>query len=91
MFEVTDNLKSAIYLLNIYTGGSFDVWSLAGSSKASCRAHVMSALHGKKMPQSKSGVNALQAELFCRVDARGDYERAREKDCQIKCRGILNS
>jgi hypothetical protein len=58
--EVLETLR----IIGIYTAGRYDIWMLAGSSKASCRAHVMSVLCGVKTPQSKSGVNAIQAKLF---------------------------
>lgn len=54
----------ALTTLRIYSK-SGDIYALAGSAKASCRAHVMADLLGvDKAPQSKSGVNAIRAEFY---------------------------
>lgn len=66
--ELTDNQKEAIRLLGAYTAGRFDIWELAGNAKASCRAHIMSALNGKRTPQSKSGVYAMYEAFFSLSD-----------------------
>jgi hypothetical protein len=60
------NEREALRLLGVYTAGRFDVWALAGSQRASCRAHIMSELLGVKTPQSKAGVNAIR-DAFYRV------------------------
>lgn len=60
-------LYEACRLLAAYTAYRIDPWILAGPAKASCRAHVMSALMGRRMPQSKSGVSALKDELHRRA------------------------
>jgi hypothetical protein len=64
-------MNEAIRLLGVYTAGRFDIWALAGSSRASCRAHVMSALKGHKVPQSQSGVTALREEFCNQARAHG--------------------
>jgi hypothetical protein len=58
------NLEETLRLIGTYTAGRYDLWVLAGNAKASVRAHIMSVLLGKKTPQAKSGVNALQSELY---------------------------
>jgi hypothetical protein len=54
----------AIRLLSRYTAGQFDVYALAGSSKASCRADIMSELNGVRTPQAKACITALRARFF---------------------------
>lgn len=54
------NQTAALRLLGVYTAGRFDFWILAGPAKASCRAHIMSALAGYRVPQSRAGVTALR-------------------------------
>ena len=71
--------KEAIRLLGIYTAGRFDIWMLAGSSKASVRAHIMSVLLGTKTPQSRSGINALRSEFYSRLNITGECEAHREQ------------
>jgi hypothetical protein len=45
-------LYAACRLIDVYCGGRFyDLWQLAGPAKASCRAHVMSTLLARKVPQ----------------------------------------
>lgn len=68
---MNDNHREALRLLGVYTAGRFDPWILMGPSKASCRAHVMSAFNGKKTPQSKSGVNAIKEAFYAIVNAEG--------------------
>ncbi len=85
-------LVEAVRLLGIYTAGRFDAWLLAGPAKASCRAHVMSALAGQRMPQSKSGVVAIRAELYRQSAIAGcdfsgcDCEALRERAFMAFCR-----
>ena len=74
---VIPNVKEAIQLLNIYTAGRFDIWMLAGSARASCRAHVMSTLNGYKTPQSKSGVTALRSAFYSALNITGECEAHR--------------
>lgn len=57
------NTTQAIRLFSAYTAGRFYVWGLAGSAKASCRAHIMSAILGRKATQRESGINALRDAL----------------------------
>ena len=73
-----DTTKEALRLLGIYTTGRFDIWALAGDAKASCRAHVMSALLGRKVPRSKSGVTAIREELYSRGNITGTCGAHRE-------------
>ena len=82
-----DTTKEALRLLGIYTAGRFDIWALAGDSKASCRAHVMSALVGKKMPKSKSGVTAITAEFYQRGGIVGSCIAHREDNFRQWAKG----
>ncbi len=70
-------LGEAIRLLGIYTAGRYDVWILAGRAKASCRAHVLSTLLDKTVPQSKAGVNAIRDAFYsaCRITGETINER----------------
>src|SRR2546426_5946521 len=71
--DTAPNLKEALRVLGSYTAERYDVWMLAGNSRASYRAQVMSVLKGIRVPQSKAGVHALRAAL---------YEAANiERDC----------
>lgn len=64
MTTIDQNTTKAIRTLGIYTAGRFDIWGLAGSSRASCRAHVMADLLGlPRIAQSKAGVYALLSEF----------------------------
>lgn len=73
------NHIEALKLLRTYTAGRFDVWALAGNSKASCRAHIMSTLTGVKVPQSKAGVNAIRDAFHAIAKPEGNCIYAREK------------
>lgn len=66
-------LLAALRLVVVYTAGRVTLWNLAGQAKAAARAAVMSELVGKRMPQSKSGVNALALELYAACGIRGRY------------------
>ena len=89
MVQARPRLLEAIRLLGAYTANRFDVWTIAGNARASCRAHVMSALLGRKTPQSKSGVNAINDE-FHRLAGigGGGCEAARESMFIDYCRAI---
>ena len=79
------NLKEAIRLLGIYSNHTYDIWVLAGRSRASSRAHVMSALAGKKTPQSKAGVNAIRQAFYALINPAGNCEAIRSKNFQQYC------
>lgn len=83
---MNDNLSEGIRLLGAYTAGRFDIWSLAGSYKAGCRAHVMSGLMGRRVPQSKSGVTALQSAFYDVIKPAGDWPAARDDAFVEFCR-----
>lgn len=74
-----DNTREAIRLLKAYTAGSCDIWQLAGPSKASCRAHIMSALAGHRVPQAKAGVNALRDRFYSIANPAGNCPAMREE------------
>jgi hypothetical protein len=74
------NTQEAIHWLGVYTNGHFDIWMLAGSAKASCRAHVMSVLLGVKTPQSKAGVTALREAFYQAGNIQGDCLAAKEEN-----------
>lgn len=57
----------AIQSFRAATRDRCDAWELAGRSNAPTRARIMSGLAGKRMPQSKSGVNALRDALATAV------------------------
>lgn len=75
---MTSEQTEALKLLQTYTAGRFDVWNLFGPAKASCRAHIMSALAGKRIPQSQSGVNALRAAFYEIAKPEGSCPAVRE-------------
>ena len=65
---VSGNTTEAIRLFRSYTADRCDVWQLAGQRNAKYRAHIMSALRGRRVPQSQSGVNALRSALCEALD-----------------------
>jgi len=83
------NTQEAIRVLGIYTAGRFDIWMLAGSSKASCRAHVMSVLQGKRVPQSQSGITAIRSAFYEALSITGECEAHRQESFQSVCREAL--
>lgn len=60
---MTTNEREGLRLLGVYTADKFTFWSLAGRARASCRAHIMGALLGRRATQAESGVFALQREF----------------------------
>lgn len=73
-------LQRVAKLVKIEIGGGYvDIWKLAGPSKGSCRASLMSEINGFKTPQSKSGVNAIRDTLFEMYGVTGDCLALREK------------
>jgi hypothetical protein len=79
----------ALKLMGVYTGGRFGAWALAGGAKASCRADIMSALAGKRIPQSKSGVNALNDALYAAVGVKGGCPAECERRLRRVARACL--
>ncbi len=82
----------AVKLLSAYTAGRFDIWTIAGPRRASCRAHVMSVLLNRKTPQAQSGVNAIR-DAFYRVAGPaivGDCINAREESFVAWAREVLD-
>ena len=77
-WETSGHLREALRLLGIYTAGTFSLWQLAGPAKASCRAHIATALAGRKVPQSKAGVSALRDSFYACLRPAGDCIAARE-------------
>ncbi len=78
---LTDKQGSVLKLLRLYTGGRpWDLWALAGSQKASVRAHIMSEIAGQRTPQSKAGVTALQVAVHTLFETTGDCVAAREEN-----------
>lgn len=84
-----ESVREAIRLLGVYTAGRYDLWALAGQGKASCRAHVMSALCGQKMTQAKSGVTALRSAFYAAIGIAGECEAARESNFRQFCRHAM--
>lgn len=67
---LTESQKEAIRLLGIYTAERFD-FQLWGPAKASCRAHILSALMGECVPQRKAGITALRSALIALSGVHG--------------------
>ena len=78
-------LGEAIRVLGIYTAGRFDAWMLAGSARASCRAHVMSTLLNRRVPQSQSGVNAIRDAFYRECGIDGECPSEREEKLRAFC------
>lgn len=85
-----DNTVDAAKLLGQYTAGRFDIWMLAGSSKSTCRQHVMSVLvngkDGKNLPKSKCGVYAIRDEFYKRIQPEGGCVAVREDNFKLWCK-----
>lgn len=86
MIAVTTATKDALRVLAAYTAGRFDLWALAGGPRASSRAHVMSILQGRRVPQAQSGVTALRSAFYEALGVTGDCEAIREDDFIEKAR-----
>jgi hypothetical protein len=56
--------RKAIDLLYIYTGQTFQIGKLYGDGMKEQRRQIMSALHGRRMPISKSGVEAIRRNFY---------------------------
>ena len=80
------NIKEAIRLLGIYTDNRFDIWALAGQPKASCRAHVMGALLGRKATQRESGVTMLRDKVYSELALAGGCLAERDRMFLSACR-----
>ena len=88
---MSENVKEAIRLTGIYTGYTYNLWALAGNAKAGCRAHIMSALVGKRMPQSKSGVTALRSALYSTLGIDGTCIADEEEKFKVICKAMKPS
>ncbi len=85
---MTENVLNAIRLLGVYTAGRFDIFALAGPQKASCRAHIMSTIQGRRIPQAKSGVYAIREAFFAALRPDGGCVAAQEDRFAEICRTI---
>jgi hypothetical protein len=87
-----ENVKQAVKVLGIYTAGRFDIWALAGSARAGCRAHVLAALRGvDRVPQREAGVTALRDAFFAAMKPAGDCLAIREDNFIAACRAIAKA
>ena len=82
-------VDEAIRLLNIYTAGSYDFFVLSGSARASCRAHIMSVLCGRHVPQKESGIFALRQEFYTKLGIAGNCEAVRSRNFRSLCKSAL--
>ena len=72
------NQIAALQLLKVYTRGTFDFWDMMGPYNAAERAEVMTALCGKRVPQSRSGVTQMRSIFHDRARIVGDHIAARQ-------------
>jgi hypothetical protein len=56
--------RKALDLLHIYTSHTFDISRLAGGAMKEARKQIVSALHGQRMPVSKSGISVIQRHFY---------------------------
>ncbi len=82
----TPHTLRALHLLGASTNFRFDVWMLAGGPRASVRAHVMSELLGKRVPQKDSGIHAIQDTFYKAARIEGDCLAAREENFIAWCK-----
>ena len=78
-----ENTKRALSMLSQYTRGRFSLWSLTGHGNAPYRAALMSMLKTGRVgqvPQSKSGITALEAEFYQRAHITGGCGAEQEEN-----------
>ena len=90
-----EDVIEAARLLGAYSGGRFDIWALAGRSKATCRQHVMTTLvkgkgAEKNLPQKDCGVNAMRDKFYEHINPPGDCIAARESYFVNWCKAFVN-
>lgn len=85
---MSDGVKEAIRLLGVYTARRFDVYALAGPAKASCRAHIMSAIRGRRCTQRESGITVIRDALFAQCGIAGGCLAEREDNFREFCLGL---
>lgn len=90
-----ENVIEAARLLGAYSGGQFDLWALAGKSKATCRQHVMTTLvkgkgAEKNLPQKDCGVNAMRDKFYEHINPPGDCIATREDYFVNWCKAFAN-
>lgn len=83
-----DNELEAIRLVGVYTARSFRIDCLIGPAKSGCRAHIMSMLLNVKVPQSKSGYNALRDGLNRLSGVTGGCIASQEEELIHWCKSI---
>jgi hypothetical protein len=76
---LTAQERASLNLLRIYTAGRYDIWMLAGGPRASSRSHVMSALRGERVPQSKAGVTAIREAFYSMAQVEPGCLNAQEE------------
>ena len=87
LVNINEHQMKALLLLSSYR---FDVWALAGSQRASVRAHVMSELinNGNRVPQAKAGVNALRDALYDLGSIAGSCSAHREDNFKAWAKSV---
>jgi hypothetical protein len=75
---LNENQIEALRMFDRLSGGSFDAWALAGPHNAKNRAAIMTAWHGRKIPQAKAGVTAIRQAMYETAKPTGDCLAARE-------------
>lgn len=85
------SILAATKLLGIYTADHFDFWMLAGPSKASCRAHILSVLEDKRIPQRLAGVTALQDSFFAIAKPAGNCMAAKDQSFVAWARATITN
>jgi len=71
-------MTEAKRLFRVYTGDTGRIDALYGPAKAGCRAHILSALEGKRVPQSRAGWRVFRKAMFDLFGASGNCLAARE-------------
>jgi hypothetical protein len=85
------HLREALRLLDLHTGGRFDLWLLAGPSGSSIRQQIGALLIGRKIPKSQAGVTMLR-EVFNRIfQPQGDCLAVRDRHFAEMARSYLTS
>lgn len=66
-----------------YTGGTGRIDALYGPVKASCRAHILSALAGERVPQRKSGWTVFREKMIELFEVTGTCIAVQDSNLRV--------
>ena len=77
---MTYEQEEAARLFRVYTADAGRIDHLYGKQKATCRAHILSVLHGRKVTASQAGWNAFRDAMFALYGASGECLATQESE-----------